>query len=156
MPWDECQGTSPMTSQHWFRWWLGAVRQQAITWANVDLVPCRHKASPGYSELRNEMYVVLNSLATGKFESKFRYVIFTWISVIDDWGIPCEIALIWMSLDFTDDQSTLAWCRQATSHYLGQCWPRSFSPYGVNRPQWVNSSRPSETYIIYIIYIICQ
>ena len=46
-------------------------------------------------------------------------------------------------LDFTDDQSTLvqvmAWCRQATSHYLSQCWPRSLSPYGVTRPQWVNS-----------------
>ena len=45
-----------------------------------------------------------------------------------------------MSLDFTDDQSTLvqvmAWCRQATSHYLSQCWPRSVLPYGVIRPQW--------------------
>ena len=47
-----------------------------------------------------------------------------------------------MSLDFTDDQSTLvqvmAWCHQATSHYLSQSWPRSLSPYGVTRPQWVN------------------
>ena len=60
----------------------------------------------------------------------------------DGWGISCEIALIWMSLDLTDDQSTLvqvmAWCHQATSHYLSQCWPRSLSPYGVTRPQWVN------------------
>ena len=62
--------------------------------------------------------------------------------MIDGWGISGESVLIWMSLDFTDDQSTLvqvmAWCRQATSHYLGQCWPRSLSPYGVTRPQWVN------------------
>ena len=54
-----------------------------------------------------------------------------------------------MSLDFTDDQSTLvqvmAWCCQATSHYLSQCWPRSLSPYGVTRPQWVNSLWPSNT-----------
>ena len=46
-----------------------------------------------------------------------------------------------MSLDFTDNQSTLvqvmAWCLLATSHYLGQCWPRFMSPYGVTRPQWV-------------------
>ena len=61
-----------------------------------------------------------------------------------DWwlGISREIALIWMSLDFTDDQSKLvqvmAWCRQATSHYLSQCWPRCLSPYGITRPQWVN------------------
>ena len=29
------------------------------------------------------------------------------ILVIDGWGISSEIALIWMSLDFADDQSTL-------------------------------------------------
>ena len=61
--------------------------------------------------------------------------------MIEGWGISCEIALIWMSLDFTNDQSTsvqvMAWCRQAISHYLNQCWPRSLSPYGITRPQWV-------------------
>ena len=69
----------------------------------------------------------------GKFEWKFRYAIFKRIWVIDGWGISCEIAHIWMSLDFTEDQSTLvqvmALCHQATSHYLSPCWPRS--PYGV-------------------------
>ena len=28
------------------------------------------------------------------------------------------------------------WCRQATSHHLSQCWPRSVSPCGVTRAQW--------------------
>ena len=46
-----------------------------------------------------------------------------------------------MTLDSSDDQSILvqemAWCRQATSHYLSQCWPTSLTPYGVPRPQWV-------------------
>ena len=46
-----------------------------------------------------------------------------------------------MPLDLTDDESTLvqvmAWCRQATSHYLSQCWPIPMSPYGVTMPQWV-------------------
>ena len=48
-----------------------------------------------------------------------------------------------MPQNLTDDKSTLiqvmAWCRQATSHYRIQCWPRSPTPYGVTRPQWVNS-----------------
>ena len=86
----------------------------------------------------------VNSLAPGKFEWNFRYVIFKLILGIDGWGLFCEIVLIWMSLDFTDDQSTLvhvmAWCRQATSHYVSQCWPRSLSPYGITRPQWVNGA----------------
>ena len=87
--------------------------------------------------------VRINSLAPGKFEWNFRCVIFKQILVINGWGISCEIALIWMSLDLTDDQSTLvevmAWCPQTTSHYLSQCRPRSLSPYGVTRPEWVNN-----------------
>ena len=85
----------------------------------------------------------INSLSPGEFEWNFRYVIFKRILVIGGWGISCEIALIWMSLDFTDDQSTLVqvmpWCQQATSHYLSQCWPKSLLPYGVTRPQWVDT-----------------
>ena len=47
------------------------------------------------------------------------------ISRIDILGISCELAHMWMSQNLTnhaDDWSTLvrvmAWCRQATSHYL--------------------------------------
>ena len=47
-------------------------------------------------------------------------------------------------MDLTDGKSTLgqvmAWCHQATNHYLTQCWPRYLLPYGVTRPQWVNFS----------------
>ena len=78
-----------------------------------------------------------NSLSPGRFERNLRRVIFKLILMIGGWGIFCEIALRWMS-----DKSTLvqvmAWCRQATSHYLSQRWPRSMSSYGVTRPQWVN------------------
>ena len=78
----------------------------------------------------------------GDFKEIFRKVIFMLILVIDGWSISCKIVLKWMPMDFDDAKSTLvqvmAWCRQATSHYLSQCWPRSLSTYGVNRPQWVN------------------
>ena len=87
-------------------------------------------------------HIIIPIQAPGTFEWNLRYVIFKRILVIDGWGISCEIALIWTSLDFTNDHSTLvqvmAWRRQTTSHYLSQCWPRSMSPYGVTRPQWVN------------------
>ena len=83
----------------------------------------------------------VNSLAPGRFLWNFRWVIFMLISVIDDWFFSCEIAIRFMYLDLTDDKSTLvqvmAWCHQATSHYLSQCWPRFMVPYGVIRPQWV-------------------
>ena len=35
----------------------------------------------------------------------------------------------------------MAWCHQATSHYLSQCWLRSLLPYDVTRAQWVKSLR---------------
>ena len=56
------------------------------------------------------------------------------------WGISYVIALRWMPLDLTKSTllQVMAWCRQATSHYLSQCWPWSVSPNGVTRPQWVN------------------
>ena len=83
---------------------------------------------------------LINSLTPGRFKVNFRWVIFKLILVVNGWGISCETALIWVWLDHTYDKSTLvqvmAWCRQATSHYLNQCWPRSLPPYGVTRPHW--------------------
>ena len=38
----------------------------------------------------------------------------------------------------------MAWCRQTTSHYLGQCWTGSLSSYGVTRSQWINTLRPRQ------------
>ena len=86
----------------------------------------------------------VNSLAPGRFQFNFREVIFNLTLVNGGWGTSYEIAFRWMPLDLTDDKSTLvkvmAWCRQATSHYLKQCWPISLPPYAVNMPQWVKWS----------------
>ena len=46
----ECQMTSLRISQRWFRKWLGAIRQHAITGANVDLDLCSHMMSLGHNE----------------------------------------------------------------------------------------------------------
>ena len=53
----------------------------------------------------------------------------------------CEIASRWISLNPIDVSTlvqAMAWCQQATSHYLSQCWPRSLLQYDITRPQWVN------------------
>ena len=42
----------------------------------------------------------------------------------------------------------MAWCHQATSHYLCQCWPSSMSSYGVTRPQWVKVANMHHLYKI--------
>ena len=56
---DECHWTLLMIIQHWFRQWLGAVRQQAITWANVDPDLCRQMASLGLGMLAHFSYTEL-------------------------------------------------------------------------------------------------
>ena len=103
----------------------------------------RHLEGLKFAPKKHTVQVNFNSLAPVKFEWNFRCLIFQIISVIDGWGISCELTLRWMSLDLTDDKSALvqvmAWCHQATSHYLSQCWPKSLSPYGVTRPQWVKT-----------------
>ena len=110
--------------------WLVPNRQQTIIWTSVDPV-CQ------------SIYVLpsLNSLAPGRFQFNLRKVILKLTSVNGGWGVSYEIALRWIPQDLTNDKSTLvqamACCRQATSHYLSQCWPRSMSPNGVTRPQWV-------------------
>ena len=51
-----------------------------------------------------------------------------------------EIFTRWISQNSCDDDLTSvqvsAWCRQAASHYLSQCWPRYMSPYGTTGLQW--------------------
>ena len=115
--------------------WHWTVNRPLSEAVMVDLVYWCIHVSLGLNELTCWPLANLNEIL-------YTNVIFKWILVIDGWGITCEIALILMSLDFTDNQSTLvqvmAWCRQATSHYLSQCWPRSALPFGITGPQWVN------------------
>ena len=57
LPLDECHSNLLMISQHWFRYWLGAVRPQAITWANIDPDLC-HIASLSPNELTHWGWVM--------------------------------------------------------------------------------------------------
>ena len=82
----------------------------------------------------------INSLAPGRPGRHFKTAIFSFVLSICIFTLSNDNALRWMPWDLTDDKSALvqvmAWWLQATSHYLGQCWPRSVSSYGVTRPQW--------------------
>ena len=86
----------------------------------------------------------VNSLAPGRPRCHFKTAFFILVLLIGIFTSSKDNAPRWMPRDLTDDKSTLvqvmAWCCQVTSHYLNQCWPRSPTPYGVTRPQWVNLS----------------
>ena len=82
-----------------------------------------------------------NSLDSGRCGCNFKIVIFPCTLRNEFWSIFREIASRYMSQNPIDDKSTLvqmmAWCLQAPSHYLSQCWPRSLLTHSVIRPQWI-------------------
>ena len=84
-------------------------------------------------------FLSVNSLAPGRTGCHFRSAIFNLVLLISIFTSSNDNAHRWMPWDLTHNKSTLvqvmAWCRQATSHYLSQYWPSSMSPYGVTRPK---------------------
>ena len=104
LPSANCQLALLMISQHWFRQRLGAIRQQAITWANVYTDLSCYMASLGCSEWAHWLLGDLNEII----------VSFKLILVIYDWTIFCKLVLRWMSLDPMHEKSALvqvtAWC----------------------------------------------
>ena len=102
--------------------------------------PCKKVYIFGFN-----MPLISNSLAPGRSECDSKNVIFNLVLPIDTSRSSHDNALRWMPQDLTDDKLTLvqvmAWCHQAASQYLSQCWLSSLSPYGVARPQWVNPER---------------
>ena len=129
----------PSLIQMHYRWNFTAIKQ----------LQTHYLTDEGFHEIWCSGISLLNSLALGRFQSKYMYVIFKLILMHGGWGISYEIALRWIPLDLgdkltdlIDDKSALvqvmAWCHQAPSHYLSQCWPRSTSPNGIIKPQWVN------------------
>ena len=98
-------------------------------------------------------------LAPGRPRWHFKTAIFNLVLLIVIFTSSKDNALRWMPWDLTDNKSTLvqvmAWCCQATSHYLSQCWPSSMSPYGVTRPQLVKSyARILCVFVLFIIWIL--
>ena len=74
-----------------------------------------------------------NSLIPGRCGSNFKSVFVKLIIQNSSWGICCEITLGWLPQNLINEKSTLfpvmAWCHQATNHYLNQCRQRSILPY---------------------------
>ena len=64
-----------MISQHWFRQLLGAVRQQAITWAKADSDLCGYMVSL----VQNELIGVIASVLQGIHKKIFEFCNISWI-----------------------------------------------------------------------------
>ena len=87
----------------------------------------------------------VNSKDPGKCGNNFESTIFKIIIQNNSSASLFEVAPRHMPRNLTDEKSTLvqvmAWYRKGTSHYQGQCGPRSMLPYSFTRPQCVNQLR---------------
>ena len=109
-----------------------------------------------WSPLSDINVLVFDSLAPGRSGHDFKNAVL----LNGVFRSPYDNALRWMSRDFTNDKSTIvqamAWCRQAASHYLSQCWPNCVSPYDITRPQWVNVAWTSAGIVLTIYPYVIQ
>ena len=64
----------------------------------------------------------------------------------------CDCHRTSLMIDLSTLAQVMAWCRQATSHYLSQCWPRSISPYGVSA--WNGRPWPGRSQNWMLMYFI--
>ena len=90
LPADEHHWTLVIISQHWFRWWLGAIRQQAIAWTNVDLDPCHHIASLGqneliYSGMMTAYIILLVAILFPDSPGSLSWIILSWFQPLPHW-----------------------------------------------------------------------
>ena len=121
------------------RWnWSPCRLHYTVCWCILGLTENHAVTSVDWIEMGLTLWPLgnFNEILGTYFPDDFSYWWLRYVSLVN---LPFR----WMSLDLTDDKSTLvqvmAWCHQATSHYLSQCWPRSLSSYGITRPQWVNA-----------------
>ena len=96
----ECHRTPPMISQHWFRKWLAAVKQQDIRF-NIDQVLWCHVTSSGLKELT---YLPLDKMATTISQTIFSND-FSWMKSFVFWfkfhwsvflGVQLKISQHWL------------------------------------------------------------
>ena len=177
----KCHRTSLIASQHWFR--NGLITSDNNTshylsqWLNVDPVLCHRMASQGYIELNRIFWlgfrlavlpttqnrglkILFNSLCPERSIYTFENVIFNHVWLIVICTFSHDNAFRWKPQELTNEKSTLvqvmAWCRQATSHYLSQYWPRFVSPYGVTRPQCVLTNMDSNMELSWQCILRCK
>ena len=133
----------------WMAWSKRVITPLLIHWCYRSLALSHCSKPSSYcmyfgrgNDIKYKYIITFYSLAPGRHRCHFKTAIFNLVLLIGIFTSSNYNALRWMPRDLPDDKSTLVlvmtWCRQATSHYLSQCWPSSMSPIDITRPQWVN------------------
>ena len=111
----ECHRTSLIRIQHWFRQWLDAVRQQAISWTNVNWDLCHCMVLVGHNELTLFHIVIQLVLITTKYHllwgtCKSKRLIVLWLHkntpyLIHLWISWRKLTVSWWNLNILPSKS---------------------------------------------------
>ena len=95
-----------------------------------------------------------HSLVPGRCDCGFKCVNFKHNLGIYILNNHVNITPEWMPEDVVDGKSTLvqimAWCYQAPSHLLSQCWLISLLPYDITRWKWVKFYHSSQPWFLFL------
>ena len=115
-----------MRSQHWFRYWLGAVRQQAITWADVHPDLWCHMVSLGHNVLSLSFTTIVI-----QFWWQFEFTVTLFLAII---LLHNSAHAKFHSVKFNTDESKLnviwIWINKEKSFVKqphGHCWIRTIN-----------------------------
>ena len=100
---------------------MNSLAPRRLQWNVTDFSTCMNSLAPRSLQWNViDFSTCMNSLAPKRLQWNVTEVFLQLILVIDGWGISYEIALRWLSLNLTEDKSTLvqvmAWCHQAPSY----------------------------------------
>ena len=90
-----------MRSQHWLRWYLGAVRQQVIAWANLCIDLCHHMTLLGNSELmaalrKTQTHFISRETVVflRQASSNLKMIYPLWRFTLTHWGLVTDFASV--------------------------------------------------------------
>ena len=117
---------------------------QCLTFCSeVSWLVVSHASAMVIVKCTGSFWVHFNSLAPGIYGSDCKTVISEHMLWTNFMSTTCIITFRWMPKNVFDNKSTWvqvkAWCHQAKSFYLSQCWPRFVLSHGTIRLRWVNS-----------------
>ena len=118
---------------HWAMWWLGAIKEQAITWTTVDQGPWYHMASSG----------AINTLNLRQNGRHLPDDSLKWIFLNENELIPINISLKFVPTGRINKIPAmvliLAWRRSGEKLLSKQIMDSLMMHIYITQPQWVNA-----------------
>ena len=140
----ECHKTSLKISRHWFRYCVGAVRQQAITWTNVKQVLWHHKAPLSHNESISFQCCLFNTLRPRQNRRHFADDVFKCNFLNENVWIPIKISLKFVTEGPINNIPALvqimAWRRPGDKPLSEPMMVNLLTHICVTRPQWVKKT----------------